>query len=249
MQNSTPQNASRKRLFAGFLAIALCSCIGFERLALRYDFFSVPNSHDPWSAKIEDWQSREKLGTSLGQSAQSPSVSEPGAVLMVNPAQRDGDLRAQYFAFRAQQKRTAVRDVADWIQAVAKQHYIDDGSVDHWATLEETLRQNGDDCDGLELITYRALRELGFYDTEVFRAIVYRKADKQHHMVTLWFEDEQDPWIIDPTGAMAPSLMRMSQVAGWVPIKVFGDDSEFTVRSIPAGLRTPIHANAKTSER
>lgn len=248
MQNSTPQNASRKRLLAGVVALALCSCIGFEHLALHYDFFSVPSPHDPWSAKIEDWQSRERLGSSLKQSVQSPSVSEPGAVSVGEGNRHDGDLRAQYLAFHTQQKRAIVRDVASWIQAVAKRHYIDDGPTDHWATLEDTLRQNGDDCDGLELLAYRTLRDLGFSDTEVFRAIVYRKLDKQHHMVTLWFEADQDPWVIDPTGAMAPSVMRMSQVSGWVPIKIFGDDSEFTVR-FAAAAHTPTSTHTKVFNR
>ena len=57
------------------------------------------------------------------------------------------------------------------------------------STLEETLRNDGDDCDGLELLVFQGLRDLGFDDDEVFRAIVYRPDDGQHHMVTLWFED------------------------------------------------------------
>ena len=39
----------------------------------------------------------------------------------------------------------------------------------------------------------RGLRELGFRDDEVFRAIVYRPSDGQHHMVTFWFEDRTIP--------------------------------------------------------
>jgi hypothetical protein len=49
-------------------------------------------------------------------------------------------------------------------------------------------------------------------------------------MVTLWFEDPDDPWVIDPTGAMTLGMPRMSQVPGWVPLKVFGDEQEYTVR-------------------
>lgn len=231
MQNTTPQNTSRRRLLAGCIAIALCSCIGFERLTLVYDYFVRPSHDDPWSVKIEDWQSREKLGASLALNVESPSVSESGSTSPSASAAHDEQLRAKYLEFRLTQKRAIVRDVADWIQTVAEQHYLEDGPVDHWATLEETLRRNGDDCDGLELLVYRTLRELGFSDTEVFRAVVYRTADKQHHMVTMWFEDPHDPWIVDPTGAMAPRMMRMSQISGWVPIKIFGDELEFTVRS------------------
>ncbi len=230
MQTTSPQNASRKRLRIGCVVIALFLCIGLVRFAFVYDYFAVPRRNDPWSVKIEDWQSREKHGTSLVRNVDSPSVSEPGSVAVVDSAAREGELRAKYLAFRLAQKRIFARDTADWIQTIAAQHYIDDGPVDHWATLDETLRRNGDDCDGLELLVYRALRDAGFADTEVFRAIVYREKDNQHHMVTLWFEDPRDPWVIDPTGAMTPHMLRMSQISGWIPIKIFGEDLEFTVR-------------------
>ena len=139
------------------------------------------------------------------------------------------DLRSKYTAFRAEQKRAMARSVADWTQGQALVHYVDDGPIDHWATLEETLRNNGDDCDGLELLTFHALRGLGFEMSEVFRAIVFRASDGQHHMVTLWFEDPEDPWVIDPTGAMTLGMPRMSDLPGWVPIKLFSDTEEYTV--------------------
>ena len=53
--------------------------------------------------------------------------------------------------------------------------------------------------ENLPASTVNFLRELGFDKAEVYRAIVYRKSDQQHHMVTLWFEDPDDPWVIDPT--------------------------------------------------
>jgi len=55
-------------------------------------------------------------------------------------------------------------------------------------------------------------------------------------MVTLWFESPDDPWVIDPTGAMVLGLRRMSEVPGWVPLKLFSSTEEFTVRQ---AFRTP----------
>jgi hypothetical protein len=81
----------------------------------------------------------------------------------------------------------------------------------------------------LELLTFHALRDLGFEMTEVFRAIVYRASDGQHHMVTLWFEDPKNPWVIDPTGAMTLGMPQMSDLPGWIPIKLFSDTTEYTV--------------------
>jgi predicted transglutaminase-like cysteine proteinase len=141
------------------------------------------------------------------------------------------DLGAKFVSFRTEQRRALARQVADWIQTQARTHYVADGAVDHWATLSETLERGGEDCDGLELLVNKFLRELGFGEDEVYRAIVYRPADGQHHMVTLWFEDQDDPWVIDPTGAMTTGMPHMSELRDWVPLKVFSETREFTVRA------------------
>ena len=185
-----------------------------------YRYFEMPAEGDAWSRKIRSWQRRER--------ADVPTPSVGAEPRRVDPT-KSGELRGKYESFRADRKRALARDLASWIQRQATDHYVADGAVDHWATLEETFRSNGDDCDGLELLVYHFLRELGFGDDEVYRAIVYRPTDGQHHMVTLWFEDRSDPWVIDPTGAMTSGMPRMSQVPGWVPIKVFSEDRDFTV--------------------
>ena len=48
-------------------------------------------------------------------------------------------------------------------------------------------------------------------------------------MVTFWFEDADDPWVIDPTGAMTSGMPRMSELPGWEPIKVFSEKRDFDV--------------------
>jgi hypothetical protein len=48
-------------------------------------------------------------------------------------------------------------------------------------------------------------------------------------MVTFWFEQKDDPWVIDPTGAMTSGMPRMSQVPGWEPLKVFSETHDFDV--------------------
>jgi hypothetical protein len=37
--------------------------------------------------------------------------------------------------------------------------------------------------------------------------------------------------VIDPTGAMTSGLPRMSEVPGWVPLKIFTETRDFTVRT------------------
>ena len=199
----------------------------------RYSYFGSPDARDPWSPKIAGWQSRERALPDNEELLAPASVSGSALGVASAPSERS-DLRGKYLEYRAERKRAMARDVASWIQKQARRHYVEDGPIDHWATLEETLRRDGDDCDGLELLVYHFLRDLGFSGDEVFRAIVYRPEDGQHHMVTLWFEDAQDPWVIDPTGAMVTGMPRMSEIPGWVPIKVFSEDEEYTVRPRPA---------------
>ena len=205
------------------------------------DYFERPAPDDVWSPKIAGWQRRERFDADLiapletGPAVESAGFSAANAVLPASQQDAAG-LRAKYFRFRVERKRALAREVAAWIQAEAKQHYREDGAVDHWATLEETLARGGDDCDGLELLAFHALRDLGFADTEVYRAIVVRPSDGQHHMVTLWFEDATDPWVIDPTGAMTLGMPRMSELGEWMPIKVFSERIEYTVRDRASSL-------------
>jgi hypothetical protein len=213
-------------LLAALLALGL-GCVTPAQLVSRYDYFVTPRPDDPWSRKIHRWQDRERTDRGDDLLRAPAAVAEPG-VEGSEPNLPD-DLENKYQSFRAQHRREMARELARWIQIQARDHYVPDGAIDRWATFAETLRQNGDDCDGLELLAYHMLRDLGFGRDEVFRAIVYRRSDGQHHMVTLWFEDRDDPWVIDPTGAMTSGMPRMSEVAGWVPLKVFGEDEDYTV--------------------
>ncbi len=228
----SPRNKPRATLSL-VLAVALpLGCAHSQRPAdpAAFAYFAAPAPDDPWSQKIAGWQSREHTAQ-VPEMAAPASVSGPGAGAA--PAQA-GELREKYAEFRREQKRALARELAEWVQENARGHYRPDGAVDHWATLEETLARDGDDCDGLELLAFNLLRELGFTPSEVFRAIVFRPEDGQHHMVTLWFETPEDPWVIDPTGAMTRGMPHMSEVPGWVPLKVFSDQREFTPRALAA---------------
>ncbi len=223
----------RTAVLAGVLAFVF-GCATGVGLPPRpsYDYFQTPAANDPWTGKIQRWQERERndvLDASLPAVSPGPaSVAEPGEAAPPS-LEAQASLMEKYEAFRANRRRAQARDVAEWIQSQAREHYVPDGPIDRWATFGETLRENGDDCDGLELLTFYMLRELGFGEEEVFRAIVYRRNDGQHHMVTLWFEDPKDPWVIDPTGAMTTGMPRMSEVPGWVPLKVFSIDANYSV--------------------
>jgi hypothetical protein len=208
-------------LLGGALLLGVAGCRTVIAPDGPFSYFAAPAPDDAWSRKIRGWQQRE-LESPAGP---APVAAEPPRV---DPEER-GSLRSKYYEFLIERKRESARELATWIQEQSRDHYLPDGVVDHWATFEETLQNNGDDCDGLELLAFHSLRELGFRDDEVFRAIVVRPSDGQHHMVTLWFETPSDPWVIDPTGAMTTGMPRMSQVPGWKPLKVFSEKRDFTV--------------------
>ena len=234
MAKTTRVETGGSRLAAVCLVLALGPGCATELLSYPsvYDYFAAPRSDDPWMRKIGQWQERERW--ERGDEVAPAPAAVAGASGVAPGVERPiGDLRTEFDAFRAAQRRSLARDLALWIQAQARDHYVPDGPIDRWATLAETLAGNGDDCDGLELLVYRILREFGFESDEVYRAIVVRPADGQHHMVTLWFEDRGDPWVIDPTGAMTTGMPRISEVPGWKPLKIFSDAERFTVESIP----------------
>jgi hypothetical protein len=220
-----------KRIALPVLAGAALLAFGcaFEAFghARGYRFFASAAPADPWHGKIRGWQARERALPDTEQLAPAPaSVSERGAAAA--PDAGPLDLRTKYFAFRREQKRAVAAAAAAWIQREARNHYRPDGAVDHWATLGETLERDGEDCDGLELLVYHHLRDMGFRDDEVTRAIVLRPRDGQHHMVTLWFESPDDPFVIDPTGAMTSGMPRLSEVPGWVPVELFTETAHYT---------------------
>jgi len=226
-------------------------CAALSAPVAGYGYFSSPQYKDAWSAKIGAWQRRERAEYGPVSSSPSTVVSSTASPALEADERPEstadlldpsGSLRSKYFLYRAERKRDMARSLAAWVQDQARAHYLPDGPIDHWATLEETLARGGDDCDGLELLTFHALRDLGFSANQVYRAIVFRPEDGQHHMVTLWFEEEDDPWVLDPTGAMTLGMPRMSSLPDWVPIKVFSDTIEYTVRESTgpgpvAGLR------------
>ena len=214
------------RTVAGLLAGALlglgCAAAGTSG---GYRYFQRPGAFDPWSFPIARWQARE--------------AEEPPAAAPAPPASLDdrleadlagAPLRARYSGFVSERRRLLAAEVTRWVQEESRVRYVDDGAVDFWPTFDETLSAGQEDCDGLELLTYNALQELGFAEQEVFRAILRHRSLEMHHMVTLWFEDPMDPWVLDPTGTITTPMRRMSQIDHWVPVKLFTESIEYTVR-------------------
>ena len=196
----------------------------------RYRYFERPDPYDPWSFPILRWQVRSREGP---PPTRRPSLSAGwGVAARGEPrlAETGYDLLSRYRDFVAERKRSLALEVANWMQTEGRRYYISDTDGDQWPTLDEVLERAGDDCDGLDLLAYSLLRGMGFGENEVYRAIVVRTRDNQHHMVTLWFETPEEPRVIDPTGAMTTGAPRMSEVTGWIPIRLFSETEQFAVQ-------------------
>ncbi|MCL4686037.1 hypothetical protein KJ059_14945 [Myxococcota bacterium] len=216
------------------LALTLgCASTPSSRGLHQFDYFSeigLGGEDDAWYPKVVEWQSRARReGTRL-----------PSTERSLRSAEFSGQLQNSMSAFRNSERRELARRITDWSQRIARSHYrFDPGSnaaeYDRWPTVGELLANNGDDCDGLDLIAYQLLREFGFPPDQLFRAVVRRNRDQANHMVTLWFEDPEDPWILDATGAVSVKFRRVSELEGWTPTKVFNERQQFTVSKRATG--------------
>jgi hypothetical protein len=221
-----------KRLAVALAALSLAlatGCAGTTASSpgvARFDFFGAPvpddDDADPWFPKVAEWQGR----------MQAEGKRLPASDRSLRGAMQSGKLLQAMGAYRDEERRVIAKRVTDWSQKVARRYYkwdpaSNDPVYDHWPTVGQLLANNGDDCDGLDLIAYQMLREFGFPPDRLFRGIVRRNRDGANHMVTLWFEDAGDPWVLDATGAVTFSMRRFSQLEGWTPTKIFNESTQY----------------------
>lgn len=199
------------------------ACASNPAADTHFQFFSGARpDDDPWFEKVEEWQRRARAEAATGSSA----IRDTGIT-------RSSLLSNKIGEFEAGEKRKLARRINEWAQIQARKHYRAepnaDFDADHWPTFGELIERNGDDCDGLDLIGYQLLREFGYPQDVVYRAIVRRDRDRANHMVTLWFEDAGDPWVLDATGAMTMKMRRFSELPGWTPTKMFNELEQYRV--------------------
>lgn len=207
-------------------ALLLVSCATRSVSSVSLNFFAPAPPSDPWNYKVSEWQSRHHLDR---------GDERPGGVRS-ELGRRYEQLTRDLEERRAQDRRRLVADLVGWVQAQSNEYYRPDGKEDHWATVGQVIDQGGDDCDGLDLLGFVLLRRLGFDRDEIYRAIIVERGTGQHHMVTLWFEDRSDPYVLDPTGVVHKGLARLSEIQGWDPIELFDEASHFRVEISPGGM-------------
>ncbi len=192
----------------------------------RYELFAPVTDGDLWAAPIRLWQARNRYEQAMDAEVLPPQTP----------------LAAAYAEFQTQLRYQLVLDTVNWVQTSSGLYYRPDSGWDEWPTLAAVHRNGGDDCDGMELLTFELLRRLGFGPGEIYRAVV-RDASGVHHMVTLWFSDESpgDPYVLDPTGEVTRRVVPLSAARGWTPVALFDETSEFRV--VPFGSD---HASSAT---
>ena len=216
--------ASRAHAGTALLLLAVffgCSASG--RGPVSYSYFEPPDRSDQVYVQILRWQANER-DAALPPPAAIAAVADVGS----DPLDSSAPLTAEYNSFVSSQRRMLAERVREWVQSEAERRYRPDENGDEWPTFHELLQRGGDDCDGLELLSLHALRALGFL--QVYRATIEQRGDGSQHMVTLWFEDPKDPWVIDPTGFATKTVVRMSELPAWEPRALFTEDQIFTVR-------------------
>jgi len=221
---------------AGSLGCATGSSPG--RSGKSFDWFhqaDVGSEDDIWYLKVGEWQGRAQAeGTRLPKTDRGPRSAEFSGQLLLTMG-----------SFRDEERRAFAERVHHWAQRIARKHYkFDPGDndpvYDRWPTVGELLANNGDDCDGLDLIAYQLLREFGFPREQLYRGILRRNRDNANHMVTLWFEDPTDPWVLDATGAVAIEFHRVSELPGWTPTKLFNESRQWNI--VEKGTGRPVAA-------
>jgi hypothetical protein len=204
--------------------LALACASPTPRPEVSFRFFVAAEPGDVWFEKVRQWQGRELAG--------DPAEIRRSA----RPDARSGLLREKFRAFADEEKRALARRFVEWAQEQAMLHYRFDDRQDlegdDWPTTEDFFLRNGDDCDGIDLIAYNLMLDLGFPADQIYRAVIRRDYDGEFHMVTLWFEGPDDPWVIDTTGAMTMKMRRLSELPGWTPAVIFNAKAHYTVRRL-----------------
>ena len=217
-----------------WLAIACAGVPGPEQ-GPGYDFFAPASpGEDVWYEKVAEWQTRAREDE-MGPLPPPPEPGTPPNRLKAAPSPSGTPPlpeKLSEFAHRARHR--LARDIFQWTRRTAPFYYQWDADEkpedDHWPTYSELVARNGDDCDGLDLMAYRLLIDFGFPREQLYRAIVRRDRDAANHMVTLWFEDREDPWVFDASGVVSSELIRFSAVEGWTPTHLFNEREQYAIR-------------------
>jgi hypothetical protein len=187
--------------------------------------------NQPWYSKIQDWQGRNdpvpKPTVRMSASSLTSTLSELDIPAWLWP---------NIDKFSNKDQLAQARRIDHWSKHWAIRHYIKDADEsvenDPWPIFSELMENGGDDCDGVSLLSFEMLLMLGFNRDEVYRAIVQNDSDGVNHMVVLWFNTKDDPWVLDAARAASPKMKPLSDLKGWNPVAMFNRDHIYNIVEI-----------------
>lgn len=105
---------------------------------------------------------------------------------------------------------------------------------DYWATVREMItdpetQRLMDDCDGFTGIKYDKMKEAGCPVGELSWIICLYTPNQTGHMVCAWWEDPDDPWVMDIPGVEL-SVWKLSERSDLRPLYAFNENSMFEIR-------------------
>lgn len=102
------------------------------------------------------------------------------------------------------------------------------GREDYWATLVETLRKGGGDCEDLTIAKYFTLRDLDIEDHQLRIIYVVSLQTKKPHMVLTYSSDgHADPLVLDTVN---PDILPVSKRSDLVPVYSFNQTGYWLAR-------------------
>ena len=112
-------------------------------------------------------------------------------------------LSAKYSSFQSAQRRETAREIVAWSQ------------------------QRGGQAGSLA----QGLREMGFKGREIVETFVKNTQDGRRHLVTLWFDQKNDPWVLDATGTASRPMQRLSQLSNWTAVELASNTAHYRIQN------------------
>ena len=206
-----------------FVALASCAT---RAPGPRFDFSAELPESDVFMPGVRVWQA-----AAANERARQQPLPEDTSLLA-----------DAYAAFERDLRRQVARDVLRFVQTSSGLYFRPDGEFDYWPTFGEVMLRGGDDCDGMDVLTFELLRRSGFERGEIYRVILWNEELDLHHMATLWLEagGEDDPWVLDPTGQISRRMRRLSEIsASWRPLAVFDETERYTALPAKSDVAAP----------
>ena len=171
--------------------------------------------------RVMYWQSREDPNDVPF------AMSSPSGVLL------DEYVALENAAERMSELPVLVAVLNGFMLGVSKRRYRHDSPADKWPTTAELFNPllDGEDCDGLELLTYHYLRRVRG-EVGTYRGVFVNRADSTAHMATVVFNasTSRNPYVVDSTGALGARGIKLSDLGeGWELEFFFDEKNVYTL--------------------